>query len=275
MGLFNFFKRKPKRLEDKSIVKYVMDEDKYTGLTRYYECRIANGNVVSTRILEKCPKDYEVLSSNTLNPIRNAIQKCNNRFSEKFERSSDFLQMETLYRLDNISTDQNVAENFDKYLNLKNRLLQKCKTNRVSINTNKQEIISEIINRIEDEFRRTTRERGFEVPPNIRFCKTKESINEELEKERKGKYNSQNFSNARLQITSYYARFIEQLPWLLHTMEKKRLAQPEKLFLSRFSEVMECLPELIELIDYIELCENNLYEEKQNNRIARFTSGFY
>ena len=275
MGLLDFLKRiTTKRLENKSIVKYFIDEDVYTGLIRYYECTITNQDI-SVKILETCPKGYEELNSSTSKHIQRAIQHCNNDFCDSFTQSENFFQIEKLYQLSHTSGNKDVAEVFNKYLDLKKRILQKCSDNRISCKTDKQEIISEIIDRIEETYRNDTREKGLELSSSTAFCKTRASIDKELEKEKEGRFNSQIFSNARNQIILYLSHFIEQLPWLLKILNKKRLTQPEKIFLSRYSEIMECLPDLVELLNYLEECETIIRKGKQNNQIKRFKSRIY
>ena len=52
MGLLDFFK--------KSERVYIKEEDKYTGLIRYYEC-IINNKEANARILERCPKNAHIV----------------------------------------------------------------------------------------------------------------------------------------------------------------------------------------------------------------------
>lgn len=150
MGLLDFFKKRER--------VYIKEEDKYTGLIRYYECTI-NNQKSNARILERCPKNAQIVDFDVreIHPIFiQAISRCKRDFEEK-QHSVDGHFMVGLYQLDKIEQIDFVKKDYEKYLYFKKKLNEKCQSYGVFNKINKQEAFERILDRIDEEDRRESR----------------------------------------------------------------------------------------------------------------------
>ena len=262
MGIFDFFK--------KNNNTYIKDENRYTGLIRYYECKINKDNATA-RSIEKCPKNVDIKElkiGDDIHPIfKEAISKCNMEFYENAYNLDGFFSMETLYRLNDLESVSSVKKAYDNYISLKNRIDNKCQSCGVVTENNEQKAYETILGRIDEELKRESKKRGFEISSDVDFCQTEKSINNELENQLRGKNDMRKFTQARFELADYFSCFIEQLPWLLNILKKETLTENEKIVLGRYAETFEAIPKIVKTIDYLDLCAEKL--EKENNRRIR------
>ena len=267
MGILDLFKR--------SEIRYFKKENKCTGLILYYECKKRN-DIITTRIIEKCPSkaNVEVLEiGDIIHPIfKEAISKCNDEFKSNARKSDDYFSMEDLYRLKEIDTFNYVKEAYEKYIKLKDKLNNKCQSNGITVEHNEQKAYEGILERIDEECKRESKERGCKISFNPEICKTEEKMNNELENQLKGKNNTHIFVQARFELANYFSYFIEQLPWALKFLNKQKLSENEKLVLERYAETFEAIPKIVQTIEYLDSCAGQIEKEKYRKIRERNTT---
>lgn len=270
MSLLDFFKKSEK--------SYFKKENKYTGLILYYECKKRNDSI-TTRIIEKCPRKANVESlgiGDRVHPIfKEAISKCNEEFKKKVCTSNDYFSMVDLYRIKEKETYNSVKKSYEKYISLKNKLNNKCQSYGIITKNNEQKAYEGIIERIDEECRKESRERGYEVSSGVGFCKTEEDINNELENQLEGKNDTHKFVQARFELAYYFSCFIEQLPWVLNILKKEKLSENEKLVLERYAETFEAIPKIVQTIEYLDSCTETIEREKSRKKRERNTTRSY
>ena len=247
MGLLDFFK--------KSERVYIKEEDKYTGLIRYYEC-IINNKEANARILERCPKNAHIVDFELgkIHPIFiDAISRCKRDFKEK-SRSLYGQFMVGLYQLDKIEQIDFVKKSYEEYLFFKNKLNEKCQSYGVSDEINEEEVFEKILDRIDEEERKESRKRGFENSSDVYVCRNKKTVENEVENQLKENFSTSKIVQARFELSNYYGSFIETFPWFYEILEKKRTTENEKLVLERYTEIFEALPTIVRTIAYLDSC---------------------
>lgn len=265
MGLLDFFK--------KSERVYIKEEDKYTGLIRYYEC-IINNKEANARILERCPKNAHIVDFELgkIHPIFiDAISRCKRDFKEK-SRSFDGDFMVGLYQLDKIEQIDFVKKDYEKYVYFKNKLNKKCQSYGVSNEIKKQEAFEKIIDRIDEEYKRESMKRGLKISSDVYVCRNEKSIENEVESQLKGNFKTSKIAQARFELANYYYRFIETFPWFYEILEKKRITENEKLVLERYAETFEALPIIVRTIAYLDSCIEKIEIEKSKKIRERHTT---
>ena len=266
MGLLDIFKR------SKNI--YIKEEDKYTGLIQYYECRTDKDKTIAKNIA-RCPKNAHIETlgiGDGIHPIfKEAISKYKREFSEKSRNNNNRFMIE-LYKLEEIEHNDTVKKAYETYINFKNKLKEKCKSYGILNEMNKQEAFERILNRIDEECRRKSKDIGFEITSNVDICRTEKSIENELENQLKGEYNAHKFTQVRYEITDYYYSFMEKFPWLLEIIEKERITENEKLVLERYAETFEALPKIVQTIAYLDSCLEKIEIEKIKKIRERHTT---
>ena len=267
MGILDLFKR--------SEISYFKKENKYTGLILYYECKKRNG-IITTRIIEKCPSkaNVEVLEiGDIVQPIfKEAISKCNDEFKSSARKSDDYFSMVDLYRLKEIDTFNYVKEAYEKYIKLKDKLNKKCQSYGITIEHNEQKAYEGIIERMNEECKRESKEKGYEVAFDAGICKTEEIMYNELEKQLKGKNDTRKFVQSRFELAHYFSCFIEQLPWALNILKKEKLSENEKLVLERYAETFEAIPKIVQTIEHLDSCVGIIEKEKYRKIRERHTT---
>lgn len=273
MSFLDIFRRKNKDGENQSKSIFAKREYSYAKLVLFYIItRNSKTNEIVAEIIEKYPENVDIIDLNHSNSydFDSAVKKCNADFSQAIEYSSlYYFDMSVLYNLGREYDDENVNIAISKYLQLKEMVLKKCQQQGIIFNRNEQDIFSDIVNTIVEKNRSDTESRGWEVPLNLDFCRTREGIIAEQNRQLNGNNNYKNFSIAKLSITSYFTEFIQLLPWLLNILDKEQLSENEHEFLLQYAKMLEVLPYLIAQLDVLEGCikTNNENAKKSKNQL--------
>ena len=177
-----------------------------------------------------------------------------------------------LYQLDKIERIDFVKKDYEKYLYYKKKLNEKCQSYGVPTKINKQEAFEKILDRIDEEDRRESRKKGFEISSDVYVCQNEKSIENEIESQLNGTFDTSKIVQARFELAIYYSSFIDKFPWFYEILEKKRITENEKLVLERYAETFEALPTIVQTIAYLDSCIEKIEIEKNKKVRERHTS---
>ena len=254
---------------------FIKKVDRNTGLITYYKCTVYKGNVTVERLdARQNDSKFELLDSNTLDSLKNAIMKSRIEYENQGRNYEGFFEMSTLYKLSDIENNDRVKNAYENCMRLKNEVLMKCKEFGIMLKTSEQDIMDGFLNQIDEDCKRETRSRGYEFSADVDFCRNKQSIEKALEEQINGDYKFERFDSASRELAFYFSSYIEHLPNLLEILKKNELTENEKLFLKRYAELLQILPSFMYTIENLDLCSRKIQKAKREKFMNEVTPEF-
>ena len=288
MNIIEFFKSKFKKevkIEENNI-QVVNDNIKrfilrkytpYTGIEVFYECIIdLDKNEVTTRILDNVPVNEEVRefdefvkSTSFESDIYKSIGKTDDIHEKKYKDDSRFFYLADLYE---INKDRMRKDSLDKYEEVKNMLMDRCNSLRINIETDNQKIFDSIIDEVNSHEVESGKKFGLGRESYVDFCKTRDSIDTEVEKEINGKYDSSKFAYAKRYIINYFYDFIVDYSFLLDILDKENVTDKEKETIRKYTELFSCLNIFMDKLDYLDTSADKVSIAKIEKNKSRLES---